>query len=306
MVILGSRAYIMNQHFDLTDLRLFVHVAKESSLTKAALRVHLSVPAASIRIKKLEESVGIKLVSRGSHGLSLTPAGQAFLHRAHLIFQELDHLKEDMQDYVGGVKGHISILANTTAISEFLPKAMHAFKTSHPNVKIDLREKLSHDIVRAVHERLTDVGIVAGHVFTEGLEVIPYRNDRLVLAVSKSHPLAKRAVISFKEALKYEFIGLHENSWLNSFLMQAASNIQTPLRMHIQVSNFEAICRMIEAGIGVSILPKSSALRLSHHTRIKLIRLSDDWVERNLVICVRVLRDLPSFAQDFVALLRSH
>ena len=151
-------------HFDLTDLRLLVHVAEANSLTRGAERSHLSLPAASTRIKNLEESVGAKLLYRTSQGVTLTPPGQAFVHHARLVLGQIEHLRGDMQEYARGIKGHLRVFANTTALGEFLPPVLRAYLLSHPDVNIDLRERLSHDIVRAVSEGQTDIGIVAGTV----------------------------------------------------------------------------------------------------------------------------------------------
>lgn len=120
----------------------------------------------------------------------------------------MQHLGADLQEYAKGVKGHVRIFANTTAVAEFLPRALAAFLADHPPVNIDLREYPSADIVRAVHEGKTDIGIVAGHVSTAGLETLPYFEDRLMLAVPKGHPLAHRRCVDFADAIPYDFVGL--------------------------------------------------------------------------------------------------
>jgi DNA-binding transcriptional LysR family regulator len=289
-------------HFDLVDLRLFVYIAEENSLTRAAVRAHMSLPAASIRIKNLEDSIGTKLINRDNHGITLRPPGQAFLHHARQVLSQLENLRGDLQEYAQGVKGHVRIFANTTAITEFLPAALRSFLVTHPDVNVDLREQLSNDIVRAVSEGITDIGIVAGNVRTEGLHVVPYRRDRLVLAAAVSHPLAQEKEIRFADTLEYDYIGLHEGSAIHSFLNQAAGNLRKHLKIRIQVSSFEAVCRMIEANVGIGILPESAARRHAGNLALSLIRLSDDWAERNLIICVRELQSLPTFARELIDL----
>lgn len=290
-------------HFDLVDLRLFVNISEENSLTRGAERSHLSLPAASTRIRNLEDSIGVKLLYRTAQGVTLTPPGQALLLHARLVLQQLEQLRGDLQEYVRGVKGHLRIFANTTAITEFLPTVLPAFLAEHPDISIDLRERLSHDIVRAVAEGRTDIGIVAGNVRTEGLETLPYRRDRLVVAAGPSHPLTKRESVAFEDTLDYDYVGLPEASAIHTFVAQAAAEANKPMKIRIRVGNFEAMCRMVEANAGIGVLPESAARRYAESMSVRIIALRDDWAVRNLQICVRSLELLPLFARDLVELL---
>jgi DNA-binding transcriptional LysR family regulator len=290
-------------HFDLVDLRLFVYIAEENSLTRAAVRAHMSVPAASMRMKNIEQSINTKLLNRESHGITLRPAGEVFLHHARQVLGQLENLSGDLQAFAQGVKGHVRIQANTTAITEFLPSVLQSFLIAHPEVNVDLRERPSSAIVRAVIDGAADIGIVADTVHTADLQVAPYRSDRLVLAVAANHPLAREESVRYADTLEYDYIVLHEGSAIYSFLNRAADELHAPLKIRIQVGSFEAVCRMIEAGVGIGILPESAAKRLSRNLSIQLVPLRDDWAARNLVICVRDLQSLPVFAQRLLDLL---
>jgi DNA-binding transcriptional LysR family regulator len=298
-------AFIKNMaiHFDLVDLKLFVYIAEENSLTRAAMRAHMSLPAASMRIKNLEQSIGTKLLNRENHGVTLRPPGQAFLHHAKQILNQLENLRGDLQEYAQGIKGHVRVQANTTAMTEFLPTVLNSFLSTHPDINVDLRERLSADIVRAVSEGSTDIGIVAASVRTEGLHVTPYRDDRLVLVTAPGHPLAQCKAANFIDTLEYNFIGLQEGSAIHSFLANAAREMRLALTIRIQVGSFETVCRMIEANIGIGILPESAALRYVQHMKIRIIPLSDSWAVRNLLICVQDPDLLPSFARELIGYL---
>lgn len=289
--------------FDLIDLQLFVNIAEVSSLTRGAERSHISPPAASMRIKNLEDNVGTALLYRSNQGMTLTPSGQAFLVHARAVLQQLEHLRSDLHEYARGVKGHVRIFANTTAMTEFIPAVLCRYLASHPDVNVDLRERSSSDIVRAVNDGTTDIGIVAGSVRTEGLEVLPYRTDTLVLAVSRSHKLAASSTVDFNQVLDEYFIGLHENTAIYAFLNQTADQLGKALKMRIQVGNFEAVCRMVEANIGIGLLPESAARRYSRVMDIAIVSINDDWAVRQLKICVRNLRFLPFFAHELVEML---
>ena len=264
-------------HFDLVDLRLMVHIADANSMTRGAELSFISLPAASTRIKNLEEGIGTKLLYRTSQGVTLTPPGQAFVTHARRVLGQLEHLRGDMQEYVRGIKGHVRVFANTTSLGEFLPPVLRQFLRLHPDVNIDLRERLSHDIVRAVTEGQTDIGIVAGLVRTENLQTLPYRRDRLVLVVPRGHALEGRTLIDFADTLELDHVGLNEASALHAFLRQASDQVHRSIKLRIQVGNFETACRMIESGVGVGVLPESAAGRHAHAMAIALVPLTDAW-----------------------------
>ncbi|MGY8527522.1 LysR substrate-binding domain-containing protein [Paracidovorax citrulli] len=289
--------------FDLVDLNLFTHIAEASSLTRGAERCHLSLPAASTRIKNLEEQVGVKLLSRSSQGVKVTPAGETLLAHARRVLRQIEQLSGDLQEYASGIKGHLRVFANTTAMSEFLPGVLRTYLVNHPDVTVDIRERLSPDIVRAVQEGMVDIGIAAGGVHAEGLEVMPYRLDRLVLATALSHPLAQRKRVRFVETLDQDFIGLPEESAIHNFLKRAAADLQRTLHWRIQVSNFETAARMIEANVGIGVLPESTARRHAQTMALNIVQIEDDWAERKLQICVADLSALPAFARRLVDLL---
>lgn len=290
-------------HFDLVDMRLMVRIAEANSITKGAEAAHSSLAAASTRIKHLEESIGAKLLYRTSQGVTLTAPGQAFVHHARQVLSQIEHLRGDLQEYTTGVKGHLRIFANTTALGEFLPPILKSYLLSHPDVNIDLRERLSPDIVRAVSEGQTDIGIVAGSVRTESLEVIPFRRDRLVLVLPSGHPLACRAAVDFSETLDYHHVGLSETSAIHVFLHRVCEGINRNMRLRIQVSNFEAACRMIEANVGIGVLPESAARRHAQQMGIQIVPLQDSWALREMQVCVRSLQALPPFARELVSML---
>ncbi|MFC7517842.1 LysR family transcriptional regulator [Herbaspirillum sp. GCM10030257] len=293
----------MRLHFDLIDMRLFVNIAETNSLTRGAERSHMSLPSASTRIKNFEDHLGTKLLHRANQGVTLTPPGQAFLHHSRLILQQIEHLRRDLQEYVEGLRGHVRIWANTTAMSEHLPQVLSAFLAKNPDVSIDLRERLSHDIVLAVSEGKADIGIVAGNVRTEGLEVIPYHKDHLVLAVPAGHPLADRTNVFMEDTIEFDHVGLSEASAIHTFLNQAVSAVHRTLKIRIQVGSFEAICRMAEAGVGIGVLPGSVAKRCSKTSNFVTVPLADPWAERQLQICVRSFSLLPAFGRDLIQML---
>ncbi len=290
-------------HFDLADLRLFIHIAESPSLTQGARRAHLSPAAASARIKALESQLDSRLLYRDSRGVELTPAGHKLLQHARLIMRQVDYLKSEFTEYGTDSAGHIRIFANTTAVTEFLPEVLAGFLAERPGVTVDLQERLSRDIVRGVLDGSTDMGIIAGPVQAEGLQVLHFSTDRLLLAVPVGHPLARERQVTLRQTLAYQHIGLHEGSTLLTFLRDQIEKLGGQLSLRIQVSSFEAVCRMIEAGVGIGIIPESAARRHSRTMQLALVELDEPWAVRERSILVRELDALPGSVRALIATL---
>src|ERR1700756_2017156 len=214
--------------FDLADLSLFRHVVDAGSITHGAERAHLALAAASTRIRNMEEALGAPLLLRRRQGVTPTPAGRTLLQHARLILRQAERLREDLSAYAGGLAGQVKVLSNTNAITEFLPETLSSFLAAHPNVSVDLEERLSDEIVGLIAEGVGDLGVVAATVDVSALETYPFRKDRFVLAVSREHPLAKRAKIAFAEVLDHDFVGLDRASALQRFLADKAARIGQP------------------------------------------------------------------------------
>ncbi|MES1924503.1 LysR family transcriptional regulator [Salinisphaera sp. T31B1] len=285
---------------DLTTLRLFVAVAAEHSLTAAAEREHMALAAVSKRIRDLEIRLDAELLYRRPRGVELTPAGDALLHHARGVLEAMHELQADLSEYSRGVRGHVRMYANTSSIIEFLPADLAAFSRRHPEVKIDLQERISSEVVQAVREGRTDIGLFAGRQAVEDLDVRPYRCDRLVLVTPSDHPLARREAVSLEQAVAYDFIGLQQDASLHQMIVTAARDAGLPLRMRVQVRSFEGICRMIGFGMGVGVLPDKAFDTLGPRLGLSIVPLSDVWATRQLWLAVRDINSLSVLAREMV------
>src|SRR5215469_9386834 len=192
----NSKASTVAMRFDLTDLRLFLRVVEAGSITRGAERMHLAIAAVSTRIRDMEATLGTPLLNRERQGVQPTEAGRTLLHHARVMLQQAERMREDLAEYADGLRGQVRLMSNTNGLSEFLPEALSAFLAAHPQVNIDLEERLSDEIVAAVANGTADVGIVST-VEVAGLEVMPFRVDRFVLVVATTHPLAAAEQIAF-------------------------------------------------------------------------------------------------------------
>src|SRR5437667_8293215 len=273
--------------FDLTDLRLFLHVVEAGSITRGAERMHLAIAAPSTRIRDMEATLGTPLLHRQRQGVRPTEAGRALLHHARVLLQQAERMRGDLAEYADGLRGQVRLLSNTNALTEFLPEPLSDFLASHPQVNIDLEERLSDEIVAAVADGAADIGIVAATVEMTGLETLPFRTDRFVLVVAAQHSLASIERTRFADVLDHDFVGLDRTSALQRFLSEKAERIGRHLKLRVQLRSFDAVCRLVECNVGIGVVPATTAERHSKTMSIRRIDLADDWALRNLTICVR-------------------
>src|SRR5271156_423508 len=286
--------------FDLADLRLFLNVVEAGSITHGAERGHLAIAAASTRIRNMEAALGVPLLHRERQGAKPTEAGRTLVQHARIMLQQAERMHDDLGQYADGIRGQVRLLSNTNALTEFLPEPLSAFLAAHPQINIDLEERLSDEIVAAIADGTADIGIVAGTVETAGLEILPFRTDRFVLVVAQNSPLASVERRGFAEVLDYDFVGLDRTSALQRFLSEKAERIGRRLKLRVQLRGFDAVCRLVECNVGIGVVPATTAERHAKTMSIRRIELTDQWAVRNLTICIRREADLPIYARELV------
>lgn len=291
--------------FDLVDLRLFCDVVDAGSITHGAERSALALAAASTRIRGMEQALGAGLLVRSRQGVTPTEAGRTLLRHARAILAQSAQLREDLGAFSGGLSGEVRLLANTNALTEFLPEALSSFLADHPHVSIDLEERLSDEIVGLIAEGAADVGIVAGTVDVGALATYPFRSDRFVVVTPAGHPLTARPAVSFSEVLDCDFVGLDRASSWQRFLGAKASREGRPLRLRVQLRSFDAVCRLVECGVGIGVVPQTTASRAARTMSLGVVQLADEWAERELKICVRAMQALRPYARELVESLRA-
>jgi molybdate transport repressor ModE-like protein len=285
---------------DLADLSLFRHIAEAGSITGGAAKANLALAAASTRLRAMEAEIGAKLAERGRAGIVLTPAGQTLLAHARLLLAAAERMREALGDYAGGATGHIRMLSNTNALTEFLPDVLGRFLAAHPLVTIDLQERLSDEIVGLVAEGVAELGIVAATADTAALETYPFRTDRFVLVVPRGHKLAAHERIAFADLLECDLVGLDQASALQRFLAERAARLGARLKLRVRLRSFDAVCRMVEAGVGVGIVPETTARAAARTLAIEAVPIADEWAVRELRLCVRDLGSLPPHTRQLV------
>ncbi len=288
------------RQIDLTSLQLFVAVCELGSIGRAAEREFIAASAISKRLSDLENTLGTALLHRHARGVRLTPAGEGLLHHARAVLFGLEKMQVELAEYADGVRGHVRVHASISAIVQFLPEDLGAFTRSHPQIKIDLEEHLSPEVLRAVKEGATDLGLCNGATGIGGLQSLPYRRDSLVLVVPRGHPLAGEGPIPFEATLTYDHVGLHANSSIHLATHQAATQAGSAVRVRIRVTGLDAMCRMIANGLGVGVMPERAFHLLSTDDALRAVPLTDAWAQRQLVLVARDFSSLPATARLLV------
>ena len=287
--------------FDFESLEVFLAAVEERSIFAAARRNHIVASAASKRISVLEDRAGTALLYRHSRGVRPTPAGEALYHHAKRLEEHLRRISDELSEYANGVRGHVRIHVNLTAMVQYLPRDLYSFLQENPQIRLDLVEKTSDRVVEAVMAGLTDIGICSATPDPAmDLEVLPYGMDQLVLVLRADHRLARRRAVRFGEILDEDIISLTYGTSIHKLCASAAEQLGRTLRVRMEVTDFEAMRNMVASGLGIGILPSPSVSPYLEIMPLRMVPLKDSWSKRPLNIVARRFQALPLPSQLLV------
>ena len=272
---------------DIDSLALFVHAAELRSLTKAAEASHIGLAAASRRMALLEHRFKTPLLERSSRGVELTPAGASLLPHAKALLVEINQMQAEMRDHADGRKGALRILANTSVMTETLPEDIAGFAQRNPDVRLVLEERWSSQIVRSLQAGEGDIGIIVEGIRTDGLDTFAYSTDRIAVVMRAHHPLARAPDMTFADVLENDIVALESGSSMMRLLAEQAVIARVTLQLRVEVRSFEAVCRMVQAGLGIGLLPYQAASVLAKGLGLVVRPLNEEWAERRMLICVK-------------------
>jgi DNA-binding transcriptional LysR family regulator len=290
--------------FDLVDLQLFIAIADAHSITRGADRAHLALASASERIKGLEAALGVALFKRVRRGVELTPAGESLLDHARVIMHNVEAMRGDLASFAAGVRASVHMLANTSVLSEHLPKALAQFLREHPDIDVDVEERESVDIASAIVSGSAELGFAAEHALPDNVERFTFGEDRLTLVAARRGKLAGRRQIDFHDVAGHDFVGLTNATALQLHISRHAARLGMRLHFRARLRDFDAICRMVAADVGIAVMPETAAKRCARTMPITMIKIRDTWADRKLVICARSFKSLPRPAKLLVEHLR--
>lgn len=287
--------------FDFVTIRLAVSCFATGSLTHAARECNLVLPAASRRIKELEEAVGHVLFERHSRGLTPTAAGRIFARRGLVLLQEMDQLVAELADASQGVARHIQLCSSTAAINQFLPPLIARYSALHPDIRIEVEEQVSEQVVVALREGRADIGAFVSGPDVLGLNVSDFRTDDLVLIMPRGHALEGHTPIAFADTLDEPWISLNAGAAMLAQQLQAAQAAGRVFKLRMQVRSFDAVGHMVASGLGIAALPKQAGLPIVRGMKLAWRPLSDAWAHRRIQIAIRADADATLVAlRDFL------
>ena len=272
---------------DIDSLALFVRAAELHSLTKAADASHIGAAAASRRIALLEHRFKTTLLERSPRGVELTPAGVALLVHAKALLAQLNGMEAEMSGHASGRRGALRILANTSAMAEYLPDDLASFAKQHPDIVVDVQERWSLEIRTALLAGEADIGLVMEGIPTDGLELHPYRSDQLAAVMPQDHPLTTPSEFKFDDVLDFDLIALESGSSMMRLLTDRAVALEKPLKLRVQVRSFDVVCRMVQAGLGIGLLPYQAAKTLASSLGLAVRPFAEDWARRPMLVCTK-------------------
>lgn len=270
---------------DLDSIALFLKAAELRSLTRAAEAQSMGLAAASRRITLLEHRLRCTLFDRSHKGVELTPAGETLLHHATQLLIQLNQLQADLEEHASGRRGAVRVQANTSAMAQYLPADLARFQDEHPDVSLTVKERWSGQIVKALLLGEADVGIINPGGTLDALDCRPYRSDHLAVVMPRNHALTQYTEVWLEQVLDYPLVGLEHGASLMDLLASQAGLAQKALKVRVQMQGFEAICRMIEAGMGVGVLPQQAALAYLPGMNLEVRVLKDEWAKRQMLVC---------------------
>ncbi|MDQ0623365.1 LysR family transcriptional regulator [Paraburkholderia graminis] len=285
---------------DLQSLKLFVAVCERGSIARAAEAENIAPSALSKRMSHLEDALKTALFVRSNKGLELTAAAAALLQHARVVLRDIYQMESELLDHAEGVRGQIRLNASLSTIVQYIANDIRDFLALHPGLRIDLQESLSPAVVRAVAENAADIGVFGGTTVTTGLQVFPYRSDRLVVIMPPDHPLSRADRLAFRDVARYPLVGPQPGSYLNSLVLRAAADLDHPLKLSIRVNGFEPVRSMVEARLGIGLVPEHHAERYVSSGPLVAVQLDEPWAERHWKICVREAETLPAPVQLFL------
>ena len=274
--------------YNLITLDLFLCASKNKSLVKAAKEKNIVVSAVSKRILDLEKSVGVNLFYRKKTGVELTPAGLEMQKHCNKIFNSINIMDESIKEYSLVSSGIVRVTANLSSITQFLPEDLATFSKNFPKIKIKLKEKTSSEVISSVKESLSDIGVFSEHVEnTERLKIIVYKNDTLVLVIPENHPLVSKSTVKIEDFIEFEMVGLEKGSSLQAMIDKQVQKQNLKIKKKLETVSFEGIRGMVEAGLGISVLPTGAIKPYLKSSKLKIIKIDEEWAKRSIKIAIK-------------------
>ncbi|WLW57517.1 LysR family transcriptional regulator [Streptomyces sp. YU58] len=268
--------------YDLDDLRLFLAVVAEGTITAGARRMHLSLPSASARVRALEHHAGVPLLIRGRRGVRPTPAGTTLARHAREVIDRTIRLESAVAGYTRPSNAPLALLTGGSAMHWLVPRTLVTFLRAHPDTDVTVGESRSRDTVRRLADGTADLGIVLENEARDsGLDREPLCDDSLVVIGQRDGVLAGRTTMAYREAAEHPMVGLDADSALRHFIEENLGSHAPAARHRTTVADLNVLVALAAAGVGLAVVPRRT---LDAGPPVDVCGLQDAWAHRRLTL----------------------
>ncbi|WP_371662973.1 LysR substrate-binding domain-containing protein [Streptomyces sp. NBC_00280] len=279
--------------YDLDDLRLFVHIVAEGSITAGAHRMHLSLPSASARVRSLERHAGVPLLVRGRRGVRLTPAGTTLARHARDVLAQTARLESAVASYTRSPTAPLTLLGGGSAMHGLVPRALVSFLRAHPDVDVTVSESRTPQTVRMLADGEADLGVVLDDEARDcGLRMEPLGDDSLVVIGQVGGVLAGRTALTYGEAAEHPLVGLDAGSSLRRWIEKHLGPHAPVARHRTTVADLNVLVALAAAGVGLAVVPRRV---IDRRQPVDVCELREPWARRHHLLA-RGVKDRPASA----------
>ncbi|WP_372845831.1 LysR substrate-binding domain-containing protein [Pontiella sp.] len=255
---------------NLQALKYLLALNQHRGFHRAAEACHVSQPALSIQIKKLEEELGIQLLERSNKGFFFTPAGKEVLERARIVMQQVAEIEALSELWNDPYAGPISLGAFPTLAPYYFPSIIDHLVDSYPNLQVNLVEEKTHILLERLNAGTIDAAFLALPENEPALEYGAIFSEEFYVGVAPSHPLAKRKTITPELLAKEKLLLLEEGHCLRGQALEYCSTAGIGEVLNFRASSMETLLQMVAMGRAVSLIPDCIAQRNPHLHYLKL------------------------------------
>ena len=265
--------------YDLDDLRLFVHVVAEGSITAGARRMHMSLPSASARVRALEQQAEVTLLIRGRRGVQTTPAGTTLARHARDVLDQTARLEKAVESYIRPPDAPLILLGGGSAMYRLIPQALLSFLRTHPGIDVIATESRTVQTERRLADGEIDLGIVLDdEAGAHGLRMEVLGDDSLVVIGRAGGVLAGRSAITYREAAEHPFVGLDAESSLRRWIERHLGPRAPAVRHRTTVADLGVLIALVAAGAGLAVVPRRA---IDPRHELEVCELEERWAVRH-------------------------
>lgn len=276
----------MALNFDLNDLLAFRAVAELGSFSRAAESVHISQPAFSRRIEKLEEALGTRLLERTSRSVNLTSVGRDFDRQVRQILDALDTTLLGIRGVAATRMGEVTVACVPSAVNYFLTSVISRYHQLYPKIRVKILDDSANEVLIAVSRGEADFGLNFVGAQENDVEFEPLLEEHFVAACRRDHPLAQKSQVTWSELAQYDFISANKSLGNRLLLDQALAGVKDKPHSMYETQHGTTMIGLVEAGLGVAVVP-AMAMPGSDHPILVSVPLVDPVVKRKMGLIKR-------------------